>query len=330
VPFRIEGNEIITAASIGIDLYSPGANDVETLLAHADVALYRSKAEGRGIFRFFTAAMDRQVRARVTLGYELREAIARDQLFLLYQPQVDAATGRITGIEALVRWRHPTRGVLTPGYFIPVAEATGTIGMLGHFVLWRACRQAKDWIDAGFSISRIAVNISALEFKTPAVLEADIIAVLDATGLPPHVLELELTESVLMVASRERDTILRSLRDLGVKFAIDDFGSGFSSLDYLRRFPADHIKISQTFTKHIESGAGDASIVRAIIGLAHELNMDVIVEGVETKSQLELLESWNCGEIQGYYFARPMEAKDMTFLLRNGGVIQPALIQTAL
>jgi diguanylate cyclase (GGDEF)-like protein/PAS domain S-box-containing protein len=322
-PFRIDGNEILTAASIGIDLYSPGANDVETLLSHADVALYRSKAEGRGIFRFFTPAMDRQVRARVTLGYELREAIARNQLFLVYQPQVDAATGRVTGIEALVRWRHPTRGVLTPGYFIPVAEATGTIAMLGHFVLWQACRQAKDWLDAGCAMSRIAVNISALEFKTPAVLEANILAALAATGLPPHLLELELTESVLMVASREHDTILLRLRELGLKLAIDDFGTGYSSLDYLRRFPADHIKISQTFTKHIESGAGDASIVRAIIGLAHELTIDVIVEGVETRSQLELLQSWNCGEVQGYYFARPMAAAAIASLLCQGATIEP-------
>jgi len=270
------------------------------------------------------------VRARVTLGYELREGIARNQLFLLYQPQVDVGTGRITGIEALVRWRHPTRGVLTPGYFIPVAEATGAIGLLGHFVLWQACRQAKDWLDAGFAVSRIAVNISAMEFKTPAVLEADIIDALATTGLPPHLLELELTESVLMVATREHDAILLRLRELGVKLAIDDFGTGYSSLDYLRRFPADHIKICHTFTKHIESGAGDASIVRAIIGLAHELNIDVIVEGVETKSQLELLESWNCGDIQGYYFAKPMAAEDMAFLLRNGAMIHPALSQTAI
>jgi diguanylate cyclase (GGDEF)-like protein/PAS domain S-box-containing protein len=323
-PFRIEGNDIHTAASIGIDLYSPGANDVETLLAHADVALYRSKADGRGIYRFFTAAMDRQVRARVTLGYELREAVARNELFLVYQPQVDVATGRITGIEALVRWRHPTRGVLTPGYFIPVSEATGTIGQIGNFVLWQACRQAKDWIDAGFCLPRIAVNISALQFKTPAVLEADILAALAATGLPPHVLELELTESVLMAASRERDTILRRLRELGVKLAIDDFGTGYSSLDYLRRFPVDHLKISHSFTRHVESGAGETSIVRAIIGLAHELNIGVIVEGVETKSQLELLKSWNCGEVQGFYFARPMEAKDIAPLLSHEATIHPA------
>jgi diguanylate cyclase (GGDEF)-like protein/PAS domain S-box-containing protein len=329
-PFRIEDSDIHTAASIGIDLYSPGANDVETLLAHADVALYRSKTDGRGIFRFFTAAMDRQVRARATLGYELREAIAGNQLFLLYQPQVEAASGRITGIEALVRWRHPTRGVLAPGYFIPVAEATGVIGLLGHFVLWQACRQAKDWLDAGLPIRRISVNISALEFKSPGVLEADIMAALAATGLPPRLLELEMTESVLMVASREHDTILRRLRALGVKLAIDDFGTGYSSLDYLCRFPVDHLKIAHSFTKHVESGAGDASIVRAIIGLARELHIDVIAEGVETRSQLALLESWNCGEVQGFYFARPMEARDMAFLLRDGAAIQPAAVRNAI
>jgi len=320
-PFVVEGNEIHTAASIGIDLYSSGSTDVETLLAHADLALYRAKAEGRGIFRFFTEVMEFQVRARTALASELREAIARQEFFLVYQPQVTAATGRITGVEALVRWQHPTRGVLVPGYFIPVAEASGVIVPLGHFVLWEACRQAKAWLDAGFAFPRLAVNVSAIQFKHPAVLEADVMAALAATGLPPQFLELELTETALMDASREHNELLLRLRAFGVTLAIDDFGTGYSSLDYLRRFPVDRLKIAQAFTKHVEFEAGDASIVRAIIGLAHDLNIGVVVEGVETQSQLELLQSWNCGEIQGYYFARPMEAKDIGALFRHGGII---------
>jgi diguanylate cyclase (GGDEF)-like protein/PAS domain S-box-containing protein len=320
-PFVIQGNEIHTAASIGIDLYSSGSTDVETLLAHADLALYRAKAEGRGVFRFFTEVMDFQVRARTALAFELREAVARSQFFLVYQPQVTAATGCITGVEALVRWRHPTRGVLVPGYFIPVAEASGVIVSLGQFVLREACRQAKEWLDAGFGLPRLAVNVSAIQFKHPAVLEADIMAALAASGLPPRLLELELTETALMDASRDHNELLLRLRALGIKLAIDDFGTGYSSLDYLRRFPVDRLKIAQAFTKHVEFEAGDASIVRAIIGLAHDLNIGVVVEGVETQSQLELLQSWNCGEIQGYYFARPMEAKDVGALFRNGGII---------
>jgi len=327
-PLSLQGNEVHPAVSIGVDLSSSGTNDVETLLSHADVALYRAKAEGRGIFRFFTEAMERNIRARVSLGYELREAIGRNELFLLYQPQVKAGTGRITGFEALVRWRHPTRGILMPGYFVPVAEATGIIGLLGHFVLWQACRQAKAWLDAGLPMPRMAVNISPTQFKTPAVLEADITAALAATGLAPRLLELELTESVLMDTSQAHNDILRRLRELGVKLALDDFGTGYSSLDYLRRFPVDRLKIAGSFTKHIESGTGDASIVRAIIALAQELKIEVIVEGVETKSQLELLERWDCGEVQGYYFARPMEANAAEALLRNGGIIQPARAMT--
>jgi EAL domain-containing protein (putative c-di-GMP-specific phosphodiesterase class I) len=253
----------------------------------------------------------------------LHDAITRNEFFLLYQPQVQASSGRITGLEALVRWRHPARGILTPGYFVPVAEDTGVIGQLGHFVLWEACRQAKDWLDAGLPISRMAVNISATQLKAPEVLESDIIAALAATGMPPHLLELELTESVLMDASREHSTILLNLRELGVKLALDDFGTGYSSLDYLRRFPVDRLKIAQSFARHVEAGKGDASIVRAMIGLARELNIEVIVEGVETKSQLELLERWNCGEVQGYYFAKPLEASEIAALFLNGGIIDP-------
>jgi diguanylate cyclase (GGDEF)-like protein/PAS domain S-box-containing protein len=327
VPFFIENNEINAAVSIGIDLFGPTTADAETLLAHADVALYRAKAEGRGIYRFFTEAMDREVRARVKLGTELRVALASDQMFLVYQPQVAPSTGRVTGMEALVRWRHPTRGVLSPGYFIPVAETTGVIGLLGHFVLWEACRQAKAWLDAGLTFARIGVNVSALQFRTPLALEADVTAALKHSGLPPHLLELELTESALMDASREHNYILIRLREMGVRLAIDDFGTGFSSLDYLRRFPADHIKIAQTFTRNIETAAGDATIVRAIIGLAHELNISVIVEGVETKAQLELIRKWGFSEVQGFYFARPMEAEAITGLLRKGGIIKPEMPQ---
>jgi diguanylate cyclase (GGDEF)-like protein/PAS domain S-box-containing protein len=324
MPFLIDANKIHVEASIGIDPYSAKSQDAETLLSHADVALYRAKAEGRGTYRFFTDAMDKQVRKRVNLSTELRAALELKQLFLLYQPQVDAPTGRIIGLEALVRWRHPAQGVLRPDVFIPVAEATGLIGQLGHFVLWETCRQARAWLDLGLDFTRVAANMSALQFKNPVALEADIVAALRETHLPANLLELELTESVLMDASREHNDILIRLRAMGIKLAIDDFGTGYSSLDYLRNFPANHIKIAQSFTRNIETSSGDGTIVRAIIGLAHELDIDVIAEGIETRGQLDLVRRWGCHLIQGFYYARPLAAEDITALLLGGGVVGKA------
>jgi diguanylate cyclase (GGDEF)-like protein/PAS domain S-box-containing protein len=323
VPFVIDNNNIHTEASIGLDLYSPKSADPETLLSHADTALYRAKSEGRGTYRFFTTTMDRDVHARVRLSGELREALVSGQLFLVYQPQVNAATGKITGLEALIRWNHPTRGVLIPDNFIPVAESTGLIGILGHFVFWTACRQAKAWITAGLPPTRISVNVSAMQFKTALVLEADIMAALNETGLSPNLLQLELTETVLMAASREHNEVLMRLRRLGLKLSIDGFGTGYSSLDYLRRFPVDHIKIAQSFVKNMEADAGDAAVVRAIIGIARVMRINVIAQGVVTRSQVDLLQSWGCNEVQGFYFARPLPAGDITKLLRDGGIIQP-------
>jgi diguanylate cyclase (GGDEF)-like protein/PAS domain S-box-containing protein len=317
-PFALLGNDIHTGASVGIDLYGPDALDAETLLSHADVALYRAKAEGRGSYRFFTEAMDSEVRTRVTLGAELREAIDSNQLFLQYQAQISTESGRINGLEALVRWRHPQRGVVSPDVFVPVAEKIGVVAKLGHWVLWTACRQGKAWLDAGIDPVRIAVNLSALQFKTPQALEKDIVAALTETGLPPRLLELEITETVLMEASREHSDILARLRQLGVTIAIDDFGTGYSSLDYLSRFPVDRIKIAQSFVRNLETTPRNAAIVKATIGLARELSISVIAEGVETPKQVELLKGWGCGEAQGFYFAKPLGEAEATAMLRTG------------
>jgi diguanylate cyclase (GGDEF)-like protein/PAS domain S-box-containing protein len=322
-PYSILGNEIYSGASIGIDLYGPEARDAEALLSHADVALYRAKSEGRGGYRFFTDAMDREVRIQVSLGTELHEALSTGQLFLLYQPQVAIDSGRITGVEALVRWRHPLRGILGPDIFIPVAEKTGFIVKLGSWVLLTACRQAKAWLNAGIEPIRMAVNLSALQFKLPNALETEIVAILATTGLPPRWLELELTETVLMNVWRVHSDIISRLRHLGVTVAIDDFGTGYSSLDYLRRFPADRIKISQTFVQHLETMPGDASIVKATIGLARELGVMVVAEGVKTREQLELLKGWGCCEVQGFYFAKPLAVEDILILLHKGEILQP-------
>jgi diguanylate cyclase (GGDEF)-like protein/PAS domain S-box-containing protein len=322
-PFSVQGIGIHSSASIGIDLYGPRALDAETLLSHADMALYRAKADGRGVYRFFTDAMDADVRLRVTLGAELRSAIDSAQFFLLYQLQVVADSGRITGVESLIRWRHPKRGVLGPDFFIPLAEKIGIIGELDHWVLWEACRQAKAWLDDGIAPIRISVNLSAQEFRTPIALENDIVAALAQTGLPAKWLELELTETVLMDASREHNDLLVRLRESGISVAIDDFGTGYSSLDYLRRFPVDRIKIAQNFVKDLETTPGNAAIVRATIGLARELDIIVIAEGVETGQQLELLKGWGCAEIQGYYFAKPLDPVDLLPLLSAGRILRP-------
>jgi len=226
-------------------------------------------------------------------------------------------------VEALVRWRHPRRGILGPGIFIPVAEKTGFIGKLGHWVLLTACLQAKHWLDSGVTPPRIAVNLSGIQFKSPIALEMEIVDILAKTGLPPRLLELELTETVLMNATREHSEILTRLRHVGVTIAIDDFGTGYSSLDYLRRFPVDRIKIAQNFVRHLETMPGNASIVKATIGLAHELGIKVIAEGVETREQLELLKGWGCSEVQGFYLAKPLTAGDITDLLLNGGILLP-------
>ena len=221
------------------------------MLSHADVALYQAKVERRGTYRFFNDGMDAELRARVSMSTELRDAIAADQFLLMYQPQVDIDTGRIVGLEALVRWRHPTLGVLGPGKFIPAAERHGLIVPLGRWVMDEACRQTRRWLDAGIAPPLIAINLSAIQFKMPLELEKDIAATVAEIGLPPQLLELELTESVLMEASRDHNDVLLRLRKKGHRIAIDDFGSGYSSLDYLRRYPVDRIKIAQTFIADI-------------------------------------------------------------------------------
>ncbi|HLG99418.1 MAG TPA: EAL domain-containing protein [Bryobacteraceae bacterium] len=319
-PFSIQSNEIRSGATIGIAIYGPDSPDAETILTQADLALYRAKSEARGSYRFFTEAMDIEVRARVQLNTELREAIARNQLFLMYQPQVDIETGSIVGLEALVRWHHPRRGALGPGKFIPLAETNGLILPLGRWVMRAVCRQIRQWLDAGIALPTIAINLSGVQFKDGLQLESDIRASLSESGLPARLLELELTESVLMTASRDHNDLLVRLREKGHRITIDDFGSGYSSLDYLRRFPADRIKIAQSFTADLGVTSGSDAIVKAAIGLAHELGMKVVVEGVETAMQVALLKALNCRIVQGYYFSRPLPVPEMTTLLSIGRI----------
>ena len=323
-PFSIEGNDIHTGVSIGIAVYQAESTNSETMLSHADVALYRAKAEGRGTFRFFDTAMENEVRARVALGGELREGIASGQFFLVYQPQVDDETDRIVGLEALVRWNHPTRGLLGPGHFIPEAERNGLIVPLGHWILRETCHQAKKWLDAGIAPQSVAVNLSAVQFKQPLQLEKNIAAILAETGLPPHLLELELTEGVLMDATAEHNDLLLRFRAAGHHIAIDDFGTGYSSLDYLSRFTVDRVKIAQSFVLDLQVNTRNQAIVKGAISLAHALGLLVIVEGVETAEQLAMIKSWGCRLIQGFYFSKPLPVDEITALLRIGKITRTA------
>jgi diguanylate cyclase (GGDEF)-like protein/PAS domain S-box-containing protein len=324
-PFSIRGNDIRSGASFGIDIYGPDSAEAETLLSHADVALYQAKAEGRGCYRFFTEAMGQEVRGRVTLGEELRAAVSSGQLFLLYQPQVQIDTGRIMGLEALVRWHHPQRGTLEPDVFIPVAERTGVVAALGEWVLHEACRHVRSWLDDGVAPVRVALIVSRPQFKAPLELERDVTGALAAAGVAPAMLEIELKESVLMDATLEQSQALARLRDSGVSIAIDDFGTGYSSLGYLRRFPVDRIKIPQDFVRDLGTAPGQAAIAKATIGLARDLGIAVIAEGVVRRDQVDALRGWGCEEIQGPYYSKPLDPEEVARALRNGAVLQPAV-----
>jgi diguanylate cyclase (GGDEF)-like protein/PAS domain S-box-containing protein len=321
-PFLLDGNQIQSGVSIGIATNETEDPRAETLLAHADVALYRAKSEGRHTYRFFTAAMDQEVRKRVALTSELQAGIAAGQLFLAYQPQVDMETSRLVGLEALVRWNHPTRGMLLPGDILPVAERSGLIVLLGNWVFRAACLQAHQWLKAGVGLPPLAVNFSALQFKASLEMEKEIENVLAETEIPPGLLEIEMTETALMRTSSGHDNVVERLRSRGLRIAIDDFGTGYSSLLYLRSFPVNRIKIAQEFVKNIGIEPNDTAIVKATIGLARELGIGVIAEGVETANQLELLHAWGCQQAQGYYFAGPMPAEDILPLLRDGNVMR--------
>ncbi len=317
-PLRLDGAELRIGASLGVAVVDPAVADAETLLSRADIALYRAKDQGRGVYRYFTEEMDLAVRRRVTLGRELRTAIEAGQLLLFYQPQVDADTGAVIGVEALVRWNHPERGVVGPAEFIPISESLGLAGGIGRWVIGEACRQIRAWLDAGLTPPVVAVNLSATQFAAPGELERDLAEAMARHGVTPDRLELELTETVLMEASAEHSDALMRLRESGFRLSIDDFGTGYSSLDYLRRFPADRIKIDQNFVKDMHSTPGNEAIVKAIIGLARQLGMGVIAEGVETLAHRDLLRQWDCREMQGYYFSRPAAAAVIGEFLRTG------------
>ena len=305
-PYLIGGNQVHTTVSIGVVPYTDDVGDVESMMMKADLALYRAKDAGRNQFRFHDAELDRQVHERVKIGNDLHRAIERDQFELYYQPQVDLVSGRTVGLEALIRWNHPTRGLLMPSTFIPIAESNGSILPIGEWVIDRACRQFRLWRDQGIAPQVIAVNISAAQFRLAGDLDRIVTEGLARYDLAANQLELELTESVLMETTQKHREAFERLRRIGVRLAIDDFGTGYSSLDYLRSFHVSRLKIDRRFIHDMTINPDDATIVRATISLGRELGIEVLAEGIETAEQQAFLISAGCKVAQGNYFGEPM------------------------
>lgn len=320
-PYVIDGNEVYISASIGISRYTPEVAAPDTMMIQADLALYRAKEDGRNCFRFHDAALDRDVQERVLIADELRGALQRNEFELYYQPQVELRSGRIVGMEALLRWNHPKRGQISPSVFIPIAERSGQIQLLGQWVLDAACRQLREWRDAGIALELVGVNFSALHFKGSAELDREVSASLDKWGVPPGMIEIELTESVLMEITHQHDARLQRLRELGVRIAVDDFGTGYSSLSYLANYPISRVKVAQELVFGVEADPRSATVVRAAIRLAHELGIEIIAEGIETEGQKEFLLSAGCEHGQGFYFSRPVDAARAAALLRVGKIV---------
>ncbi len=316
-PIYIDGQEIYTTASIGIAVYPMDGDDSYALLKHADFAMYQAKELERNNFQFFSREMNVKVLERMKLENSMRKALEREEFFLVFQPQVDVRSGRIAGMEALLRWQHPDLGLLTPDKFIPLAEETGFIIPMGEWVMQNACRQNKIWQQQGLPSVRVAVNLSAKQFGQYN-LDEMIAATLMETGLDPKWLELEITESAIMKNAEQTAIILRKLKAMGISLAIDDFGTGYSSLAYLKHFPISRLKIDRSFVQDITTNTDDAAIAEIIIAMAQTLKLSVIAEGVETRAQMELLSFNNCVEMQGYLFSRPLPAEQFATLLRDG------------
>jgi diguanylate cyclase (GGDEF)-like protein/PAS domain S-box-containing protein len=314
--FDIQGHSLNVSCSIGISIFPENGTDCETLIKNADAAMYSTKADGRNNFRFFTEDMNAQAAERLTLESSLRSALARKQLFLMYQPQMDIATGRITGLEALLRWQHPEFGLVRPDRFIRIAENSGLIVSIGEWVLRTACVQARAWQNEGLSAVTVAVNVSAIQFRRDGFCEL-IRSVLRETGLAPQHLELELTESLLLADADVTLSIIRELKAIGVTLAIDDFGTGYSSFSYLRQFRVSKLKIDRTFIRDVAINPDDAAITAAIISMAKSLNLRVMAEGVENEAQMSFLRQHQCDEIQGYYFSKPLAVDKVANKLRG-------------
>ena len=317
--FVIQGHSLSIGCSLGISIFPEHGADSETLIKHADAAMYSAKDGGRNNFQFFTADMNAQAVERLTLENGLRSALDKKELFLVYQPQMDIATGKISELEALLRWQHPELGLVPPDKFIRIAENSGLIVPIGEWVLRTACSQARKWQDEGLRAVSIAINVSAVQFRQQGFCEL-IRRVLRETGLAPHYLELELTETLLLGNADVTLSVLQELKAMGLTLAIDDFGTGYSSFSYLKRFPVSKLKIDRSFVRDVAVNPDDAAITTAIISMAKSLNLKVIAEGVEDEAQMSFLRAHQCDEIQGYYFSVPLAVDKVAEKLRGEAV----------
>ena len=317
--FVVQGHPLMVSCSLGISIFPEHGAESETLIKNADAAMYSAKDYGRNNFQFFTQDMNAEVVERLTLESSLRLALEKRELFLVYQPQMEIASGRITGLEALLRWQHPELGLVPPDKFIRIAENSGLIVPIGEWVLRTACSQARKWQDEGLPTVSVAVNVSAVQFRQEGFRKL-IDRVLRETGLAPEYLELELTESLLLSNADVTLSVLRGLKAMGLKLAIDDFGTGYSSFSYLKHFPVSKLKIDRSFVREVAVNPDDAAITTAIISMAKSLNLKVIAEGVEDEAQMSFLRAHQCDEIQGYYFSKPLATEEAADKLRGTAV----------
>jgi EAL domain-containing protein (putative c-di-GMP-specific phosphodiesterase class I) len=316
-PFVIDGRDLFVTGSIGISVFPHNGADVESLVRNADAAMYRAKEQGRNSYHWFTEDLNAQAMERVNIEGDLRRALEHDELALHYQMRVDLDTGLAPGVEALIRWHHPDKGMLPPVTFIPIAEDTDLISPITDWVLHTACTQNKAWQDSGFLRMDVGVNISPRILHRVDLLDA-VQSALSAAGLEPRYLTLELTETAVMRDPEHAIGVLGRLRDMGVHLCIDDFGTGYSSLSLLKRLPIDGLKIDASFIRHLTTSRDDESIATAIVAMAHTMNLKVTAEGVETIEQLELLKELGCDEIQGYFISRPVPPEELVHLLAEG------------
>ncbi|WP_054112653.1 putative bifunctional diguanylate cyclase/phosphodiesterase [Marinagarivorans algicola] len=324
LPVSLRGHEITSTASIGICFYPRDGDSIDALLKHADIAMYRAKCAGKNRYEFFLNDMQSSLVDSLLLENELRRAIIQQEMHLHYQPQIDIRTGRIIGLEALVRWQHKERGMISPMDFIPLAEDTGLIGALGEWVLNHACERFQAWLMAGLNFGKIAVNLSAKQFRMER-FEQTVVKALTHTHLAPQYLELEITESSAMENAEEAINMLNCLNQLGLSLAIDDFGTGYSSLAYLRRFPINKLKIDRSFVNDINEDGEDAAIAKSIIDLAHNLKLEVLAEGVEQLDQAHWLLARGCMQVQGFYYSKPLSEEQLLDLVNSEKAVRDSL-----
>jgi len=319
VPFKLDSHEVIVTTSIGIAIYPKDDNTIEQIVKNADAAMYKAKELGRNQFQFYTDDMNELSMERLAVENDLRKALGNNEFELFYQPKASSGGGTIVGMEALLRWRHPERGLMTPDKFLGYLEDTGMIIPVGDWVIKKACEDIRHWIDEGYAPMKVSVNISSAQFRSDFLVH-NVASILEETGVEPNYLELELTESLLVENTALAIKILEQLKELGVYISIDDFGTGYSSLNYLKSFPIDFIKIDRSFIKDLDTSKKDAAITAAIANLAHSLNMEVVAEGVESQEQMDFLEQQGCQQIQGFLIGKPMPIEDLKQFLQPDNI----------